>query len=190
MKSRSKLFKTTALFLLFALFSCSGKDDMVEEAIAKAVSCSELGTVEYTITKLIKVNDDAFYKFGERKILFSCKTVMKAGIDLKEFTIEDTEISEDGKTITINLPHPKILSFNMAAEDVKLEYAKSTGMRTGFNTDERNDLLKQGEKCIIDDVSNLGVYDNAKQNASDFFQALLAHCGFENINVCFKDVKK
>ena len=183
--------KKTLLFLLlsagFVFGSCSQKEEHLDKALDKAVACAELGTVEYTVTKLIMANDNDFYKFGDRKIIFSCRTTMKAGIDLKDFTKDDAKISDGGKTVTINLPQPKVLSFNMAAEDIKLEYSKISGMRTGFDTDERNDLLKQGEKDILDDAANLGIFDDAKENATDFFKALLAHGGFENINVCFKE---
>ena len=184
--------KKTFRFLLLAvgaiLCSCnSQQEEMLDDALAKATACAELGTVEYTITKLIMANDDAFYKFGDRKIIFSCRTTMKAGIDLKDFTKEDTKITDGGKTVTITLPQPKVLSFNMSPEDIKLEYSKVTGARTGFNTEERNDLLKQGEKAILDDAANLGIYEDAKNNATDFFKALLVHCGFETVNVCFKE---
>lgn len=184
-----KICFISILFVGALLCSCSNKEKKLDEALSKAVACAELGTVEYTITKLIMTNDDALYKFGDRKIIFSCRTTMKAGIDLKEFTKEDVSVSNDGKTVVVNLPQPKILSFNMAAEDIKLEYSKVTGMRTSFNTDERNDLLKQGEKAIIEDAPNLGIYDDAKKNATDFFKALLAQCGYANVNVCFKGDK-
>lgn len=175
------------MFIVVGLLcSCGGKDKKLDEALSKAVACAELGTVEYTITKLIMTNDDALYKLGDRKIIFSCSTTMKAGIDLKEFSREDVKVSNGGKTVIVNLPQPKVLSFNMSADDIKLEYAKVSGLRTDFNTDERNDLLKQGEKAILDDAPNLGIFDDAKENATDCFKALLAHCGFENINVCFK----
>lgn len=186
--------KKNVIFLLFVLlFFCScnrSQKEHLDKALDKAVACAELGTVEYTVTKLIMTNDNDFYKFGDRKIIFSCRTTMKAGIDLKDFTKDDAKISDGGKTVTINLPQPKVLSFNMAAEDIKLEYSKISGMRTGFDTDERNDLLKQGEKDILDDAANLGIFDDAKENATDFFKALLAHGGFENINVCFKEEEK
>jgi hypothetical protein len=179
------------MFIVVGLLcSCGGKDKKLDEALSKAVACAELGTVEYTITKLIMVDDDALYKFGDRKIIFSCRTTMKAGIDLKDFTKEDVKVSDKGRTVTINLPQPKVLSFNMSAEDIKLEYSKVSGLRTGFNTDERSSLLKQGEKAIVDDAPNLGIYEDAKENATDFFKALLAHSGFENINVCFKEEEK
>lgn len=183
--------KTTFLLLaLLLLCSCNNKEKQLDKAIDKAVACAELGTVEYTVTKLIIANDNDFYKLGDRKIIFSCRTTMKAGIDLKDFTKEDVEVSDKGQTVTINLPQPKVLSFNMSAEDIKLEYSKVSGLRTGFNTDERNSLLKQGEKAIMDDAPNLGIYEDAKENATDFFKALLAHSGFENINVCFKEEEK
>ena len=175
------------MFLVgLVLGSCNSKEKALDEALSKAVACTELGTVEYTITKLIMTNDDALYKLGDRKIIFSCRTTMKAGIDLKEFTKEDVAVSKDGNTVVVNLPQPKVLSFNMSADDIKLEYAKVSGLRTDFNTDERNDLLKQGEKAILDDAPNLGIFDDAKENATDFFKALLAQCGYKNVDVCFK----
>ena len=177
-------------FLLLSaglLFGSCGKNSekKLDEAFSKAVSCAELGTVEYTITKLVIADDDAFYKFGDRKIIFSCTTTMKAGIDLKDFKREDVVVSKDGKSINVTLPQPKILSFNMSAEDIKLEFAKVSGLRAGFNTDERNNLLKQGEKAILEDAPNLGIYEDAKENATDFFKTLLAQCGYENVNIGF-----
>ena len=183
--------KTTFLLLvLLLLCSCNDKKKQLDKAIEKAVACAELGTVEYTVTKLIIANDNDFYKLGDRKIIFSCRTTMKAGIDLKDFTKEDVEVSDRGRTVTINLPQPKVLLFNMSAEDIQLEYSKVSGLRTGFNADERNSLFKQGEKAIMDDAPNLGIYEDAKENATDFFKALLAHSGFKNVNVCFKEEEK
>ena len=185
--------KKNVIFLLFVLlFFCScnrSQKEHLDKALDKAVACAELGTVEYTVTKLIMVDDDALYKFGDRKIIFSCRTTMKAGIDLKDFSKEDVVVSKDGNTVVVNLPQPKVLAFNMAAEDIKLEYSKVSGLRTNFNTDERNDLLKQGEKAIMEDAPNLGIYDDAKKNATDFFKALLAQCGYANVDVCFKEDK-
>lgn len=179
--------KTTFLLLaLLLLCSCNNKEKQLNKAIEKAVACAELGTVEYIITKLVIADDDAFYKFGDRKIIFSCTTTMKAGIDLTDFKREDVVLSKDGKNVDVQLPQPKILSFNMSAEDIKLEYSKVSGLRTGFNTDERNNLLKQGEKAILDDAPNLGIYEDAKENATEFFKALLGQCGYENVNVTFK----
>lgn len=175
------------LFLGVLLAACNPKAKMVEEAFGKMEDMSQIGTVEYTITKLIIANDNSLFKFGDRKIVFSCKATMKAGIDLKDFSKEDVEITNNGKNVTLNLPYPKVLAFNMPADQVKLEYSKVSGMRDGYNTEERNELLKQGEAAILSDASTIGIIEDAKKNATDFFTMLLAHCQFENINVCFKD---
>ena len=168
--------------------SCDRNKSLAEDALAKIPSTAEIGTVEYVITKLIKTSDTAFYKFGDRKIIFSCKATMKAGIDMREFSKEDVKFS--GKDITITLPQPKVLALNMSPEDIKLEYSKISGMRMEFDTADRMNLLQQGEKAILDDAENLGIITDAKKNAEDFFKILLSHCEFENINICFKEPKE
>ena len=51
--------KTTFLLLaLLLLCSCNNKEKQLDKAIDKAVACAELGTVEYTVTKLIIANDN------------------------------------------------------------------------------------------------------------------------------------
>ncbi|MBO7270438.1 MAG: DUF4230 domain-containing protein [Bacteroidales bacterium] len=182
------------LLVMFAgcllLSSCNQKDKRLDEALSKVTSCAELGTVEYSITKLIKANDVAFYKIGDRKIIFSCKATMKAGIDLKDFSAENVKVSDDRKSININLPSPKILALNMNSEGIKVEYSRISGMRDAFNTEERMALLKQGETAILADAESLGILNDAKDNATVFFEALLANCGFESIKVNYIDETK
>ena len=176
------------LLLGILCVSCNPKGKMVEEALGKIDDMSQIGTVEYSIKKLIMAKDDILSVFGDRKIIFSCKATMKAGIDLKDFSKDDVSITNNGKDITINLPRPKVLAFNMPADEIVLEYSKVSGFRDAFNTQERNDLLKQGEAAILADAESIGIIEDAKENATDFFKMLLAHCQFENVNVCFKEI--
>ena len=86
----------------FALFSC--KQDIsykqMEEQVGKITSLTELGTVEYVVTKIVKANDNAtWYKFGDRKILFSCKAILKAGIDLSKLEDSDIKANIEKKSI-------------------------------------------------------------------------------------------
>ena len=175
------------LLLAILCVSCNPKGKMVEEALDRLEDVAQIGTVEYTITKLIIANDNSLFKFGDRKIVFSCRATMKAGIDLKDFEKGDVDISNSGKEVTLNLPYPKVLAFNMPADEVKLEYSKVSGLLDAYNTQERNDLLKQGEAAILADAANIGIIEDAKKNATDFFTMLLANCKFEKVNVCFKD---
>ena len=175
------------LLLLCACLLCVGcgksKKALAKEKLSLLTEMAELGAVEYTITKIIKASDTKFYTIGDRKILFSCRATMKAGIDMTEFSQENVEI--DGNHITITLPQPKVLSFNMPPEQARLEYEKVGALRFDFTAADRNDLLRQGEEAILADAPNLGILADAEANAKMFFEALLTQVGFEKINVVF-----
>ena len=85
-----------AIFAIIFLLSSCGQslEDAMHRQLQTLDGMSELGTVEYTITKIIKANDNAFYKVGERKILFSCSATMKAGIDLADFDAKKVKINQ------------------------------------------------------------------------------------------------
>ena len=189
MKTRILTLLLSAVMLL-SLFTGCGKSPkkVAMEKFGVVTEMSELGTVEYTIAKIIKASDTKFYTIGDRKILFSCRATMKAGIDMAEFSKKDVKIK--GKEITITLPQPKVLAFNMPPEQAKLEYEKVGALRFDFTAEDRNNLLRQGEEAILADAANLGILEDAKKNAKMFFEALLAQAGFEEINVEFVEVKE
>ena len=90
--------KSLFLFFIFgalcSITSCSNLQDRIDKQVKSMDGMAQLGTVEYTITKIVKVDDNAFYKIGDRKILFSCRAYMKAGIDLADFTAEDVKLDK------------------------------------------------------------------------------------------------
>lgn len=174
---------TLILAATIAMVSCGRGEKAVDAALGKIENMAQLGTVEYTITKLIIANDEAFYKFGDRKVIFSCKATLKAGVDMKDFNKEDVVIND--KKITVNLPEPTILSMNMPAEEIKCEFLKVGMMRQDFTTEDRNNLLVQGEESIRGDIKSYGIIEKAKENATIFFESLLQQAGFEDINVVF-----
>lgn len=174
---------TLILAATIAMASCGRGEKAVDAALGKIENMAQLGTVEYTITKLIIANDEAFYKFGDRKVIFSCKATLKAGVDMKDFNKEDVVIND--KKITVNLPEPTILSMNMPAEEIKCEFLKVGMMRQDFTTEDRNNLLVQGEESIRGDIKSYGIIEKAKENAIIFFESLLQQAGFEDINVVF-----
>ena len=179
----NKLIGITAMMILS---SCGNSlEQAAKEKLGTLTETAELGTVEYTITKIIKATDKAFYTIGDRKILFSSSATMKAGVDLEGFSAENITINSKDKEITIHLPKPKILAFNMPPEQTKLEYEKVGALRFDFTAEERNNLLRQGEEAILADAKNIGILADAERNARMFFEAMLSQVGFEKINVVF-----
>ena len=103
-----------SLMALFLLSSCGpSKEEIVQQKIQSLTEMAELGTVEYTVKKIIKCNNDEYwYKYGERKILFSSIAYLKAGIDMSGFTADNIVVDNETNSITATLPKAKLLSMN------------------------------------------------------------------------------
>jgi len=151
---------------------------------------SDLSTVEYVVSKIVKADDNAtWYKFGDRKILFSCKASLKAGLDLSELSKDSIKISADKKTITIILPKAKLLSFNMKPDDIHLVYEKTALTRFSFSNAERDMIMTQGERSIRNSVAKLGILADAENNAKMFLETFLSQAGYTEINIRFSKNK-
>ncbi len=162
-------------------------EQKLSEKMSQITDVAELGTVEYTVTKVVKASDDAsWYKVGNRKILFDCTAYLKAGIDMSKFDGTKVQVNEEKKSVVVTLPQAELLAFNMPPEKAKLVYENVSTFRSNFSAADRNHLLQLGEKNIREDVPNLGILKDAEKNASDFFKAMLGQLGFEIITVKFE----
>ena len=155
----------------------------------KLKQASELGTVQYTVEKVISADDDSFSTFGNRKILFSFKAVIKAGVDMAKFNANNCVITEDKehrKSINVVLPSPEILTYNINPDDVKLLYSEITGFRHEFTSKERDEILTKGELDLKQDKElERAILRDAEQNARIFFEMLLKQSDFSNVSVSF-----
>lgn len=157
------------------------------DAKSKDLVSAELGTVEYSVKKIIKADDSMdWYTIGDRKILFSCKATLKAGVKLDNFNSENVVINEENKSAVVTLPHAELLSMNMSPDDIKLEYQNVGVFRSGFSAKERNSLLEQGEVNIKGSVEELGIIRDAEKQATDFMVNLLTQLGFQSVTVKFE----
>lgn len=183
---KKSLFVLSAISLVLMSSCKKSSEDIIHEKINSLSEMAELGTVEYTIKKIIKVDDAVWYKYGDRKILFSCTAYLKAGIDMKNFSPDMVKYNSDQKSVEITLPKPVLLSYDVPAEKIKQEYSNVSGFRLDFTPEEKLNLKQQGEASIVSEVSGYGILEEAEKNATDFFVALLQHAGIENVNVSFK----
>ncbi len=144
---------------------------------------AELATVEYSVTKIVSYKDVAWY--GDRKILFETAATVKAGIDLNELTDGDIRL-EDGKAVTVTLPRPKILLFNMKPEHMREIFNESGVLRSDFSNEEKDGLLSQGEKDIRNKVARMDILERAARNARILVESWLKKMGFATVKVVFK----
>lgn len=150
---------------------------------------SDLATVEYTVTKIIKANDNkTWFKIGDRKILMSCEAHIKAGVDMSQITKDDFTI--DDKDIAVLLPEPKVVSLSIPAEAIKVEFQDITLFRDPFKTAERDQLAAQAETQIRSSIASLGILQQAKINTSLFINNLLVRLGYQNITITYSGDKQ
>ena len=176
--------------MVAVLLVCScgkGLPDITRQQLCQLRESGELATTEYTITKVIKANDNAdWWKIGDRKILFTCRAHLTAGLDLASFDDSQIKIDRTSKSIELTLPPVKILSVNLPPNEVKLAYQKVSGLRFEFTAEERNMLLRQGEAGIRAEIPTLGILDDARTNAEAFFKTMLSRLGYETITINFE----
>jgi hypothetical protein len=167
---------------IFCTLTCgcnSKKIKQQKEQILQLREMSDLTTIEYIVTKVIRASDNAWFKIGSRKILMSCQASLRAGIDLSKITEKDVSIH--GKTIERELPHATLLSLNIKPEDLKTEYESVAPLRSSFSSSERDALAAQGEKSIRNSVDSLGILQTAEVNANFILTGLLQKFGYEKI---------
>jgi hypothetical protein len=177
------LKKILPILLLFTQ-GCSEKQDAQKEILFSLKEMGDLATVEYSVTKIIKANDNkTWFKIGKRKILMSCEAYIKAGVDISSITKKDFTI--DDKRITLQLPLPKVISLSIPPEKIKVEFQDISLFRDPFNSAERDQLAAQVETQIRKSIDSLGILQQAKINTSLFINNLLVRLGYQNITITY-----
>jgi hypothetical protein len=164
------------------LASCGSGPEVNETEIYQIRSIGTLSTTEYTLGKILHWDDEGeWYKFGDRKILLSCKATVKAGVNLN--AIKESDIQVEGNKITIQLPPPEIVSFEMDPDLVRTEMTDVNGFRSNFSQVEKSKVLQKGEESIRKDLQKLNILDEAEQNAKIFIVDFYKNLGFEQVIV-------
>ncbi|MDQ6815359.1 MAG: DUF4230 domain-containing protein [Bacteroidota bacterium] len=175
------------LFIVLLLLAAGcGKKNKDEEkpSVLTLKEMSDLATVEYTVTKVIKASDNkTWFKVGDRKILMSCEAHIKAGIDMS--AIDKNSFTITGKNIEVSLPQPKVISISIPPEGIKTEFEEVGILRDKFKSQDRDALAAQAEQQIRNSIDSLGILNQAKVNTSTFVTNFLKRLGYENISINF-----
>lgn len=185
MRKSKTICLALAVLMLAGCTSPISTEDLLKQRVQSMAETAELGTVEYTVKKIVKCDDEQKFTAGDRKILFQSTAYLKAGVDLAGFTADNVKI--EGTSVTVTLPHAKLLSFNMPAEETTTVFERYGFFRSRFSADEQNYILQLGEKDIREDVPNLGILQDAEKNVKEIFTAMLTQMGFESITINFEE---
>ena len=179
------LFLGAVILVLLAINVAVPRQKAMPQLSARTLKdLAELATVEYSVTKIVSYKDVAWY--GDRKILFETAATVKAGIDLNELADQDIQLEGDS-AVTVSLPQPRILLFNMKPEQMREIFNESGILRSDFSNEEKDGLLSQGEKDIRAKVATMDILERAARNARILVESWLKKMGFTAVRVVFKD---
>jgi len=142
---------------------------------------SSLGTVEYSLSKVIAASDDQWYSVGSRKALMSCKANVVAGVDFAE--IQVTALDKKAKSVSISLPPARVILLDIPPGGFSIISVEEGLLRAKFTAQELNKSQQLAQKDIEKKITELRILTDAKTNASRFLHSWLKSLGFETINI-------
>lgn len=152
-------------------------------------SLNRLETQSYSVERVVEASvqrgNALDLILGERLLLIASGNVI-AGVDLSKLRPEDVTISDDGGSITINLPPSEI--FFAALDNTRTRvYDKQTGIGTrligGENKDLETQARQNAEGEILRAACEGGVMQKAADEARVAMEQFLRVLEFERISV-------
>ena len=145
--------------LVFLLSACELMPQS-KEIVYDIREIGTLSTTEYTVAKVVKLDDEhgiweiwekwddirSWTKFGDRKILISCRAKIKAGIDLSKIRKEDIKIN--GNSINIVVPTAEVSEFSMEPKYIKTEVESVSWFRDHFTQKKRTNSSSKEKKLL------------------------------------------
>ena len=172
------------LLFTVAVMACSSREEQARDALERVCSDGDLTFCEYTLRGIISYEDS--YLLAEKKIAYSYKAYVKAGINMGEYDPSKTVVT-DSKTITLTLPPVKILHVDVPEKDFIPLSEHTNAFSFGFSPDDRNKIKEEGEKEARKRAGELDVVKDAEENCRQFFTAMLESLGYENVVISFGD---
>jgi hypothetical protein len=184
--------KIIVFFSVILFYSCGNKEieklnketgSLPDQAALKTslANLSNLGTVEYSLSKIISASDDQWYSVGSRKALMSCKANVIAGVDFAKIQI--SALNQKEKSVSITMPPAQVILLDIPPADFKIISIDEGTFRAKFTAQELNHTQQLAQKDIEQKITKLKILDDAKDNATRFLQSWLKSLGFKVINI-------
>jgi Protein of unknown function (DUF4230) len=152
------------------------REESTATVVEQVQTLSDLVTVKYVLEKVVILEDAKWY--GENRVLLLAHGIVKAGIDLKGFTMDDVTISD--KKITLRLPPPQITDAYLDDKNSQV-IDHTTGLLRAFD----KDLEQTARQNAVDDIRRAartdGILDEADKRAKLELELFLRQAGFEQV---------
>lgn len=128
---------------------------------------------------------------GER-VLFIAHGSVDAYVDFSELNEESIDISEEGSTVTVTLPPPRLADPRLDLERSRV-YSESRGLINRIedvfvsDADSQQETLRKAEKDIAAAAEASDLVARAEENTRKMLEGLITGLGYELVEVDFED---
>lgn len=175
--------------ICFLLFFASCYNDKKSMVVGKIRMASDLATTSFTIDKLVygKKHKKLFWvvNLNESRFLGASRAYVKAGINLNE--IGDSDVVIDDRTITLRLPHVRVISFSYPADQFKESPYSKDFTFNKISVVEKEELFRDAELDIRSSLKYMDIRKTTEDKTRVFFEALLRSMGYTTVFIEFKD---
>ena len=176
------------IFTLIFTSSCKKKDRYL--VISKIQSTAKLATTETTIDKVIVGYKErrlaGLVKIGSAEFVAYSEATIKSGIDLTELKPDDIKI--DGNSISINLPHVKVLDFDYPFEKFKIDDDISDDdFLNRITVYDQEEFYRRAELDIRQNLEYTGIVQSTERKTRLMMTGLLKNMGYDAVFISFKE---
>ena len=142
---------------------------------------NQLVVVKYTLQQVIEM-EQSRPLYGNEKVLLLVQGKVLGGVDLSQMTPQDVRVSRDGKSVTLNLPMPRVLEVFLDEKETRVW--DNVSWWTPWIA-PNPDLQKEARLLALDKVKGaareMGILSDAQHNAETSIRDLLMALGFETV---------
>jgi hypothetical protein len=185
---RRKFLLFFVLLPLLFTAGCTGTDtERVRTVQTQIQNLLSLHTFEYIYRDVVYLGKEKsflFFKTMDKRLLFSIDIRVQAGINLqKGFEI----ITERGNrsALYLKLPAPEILLIDAREDTINQYFLKEYGGT--ISRLEFSDEIDAVKARIAEDARTRGILDQARRNAEDILENILALSGFTEITFLYPE---
>lgn len=203
---KKRQMKIVLLVLLFTIVGTfigissyklfTGADPKVEKGsfIEQMKELSSLASSQAFVKAVIEKEDNQI--FGKeitkdipgtkRKILLVVPGTVTAGIDLENINADRVKLNEEEKTITITLPHAKIIQEPSLEFEQVQTYSVEGIFRAEVDWEEGYELAAEAKTLVKEEAIAQGLLQMAETNAEKTLKGFFSQMGYE-VSVQYED---
>jgi hypothetical protein len=142
---------------------------------------NQLVVVKYTLQQVIEM-EQSRPLYGNEKLLLLVQGKVLGGVDLSRLTPQDVRVGRDRRSVTVNLPAPRMLEVFLDEKETRA-WDKVSWWTPWVAPNP--DLQKEARLLALDKMKDaareMGVLADAQRNAEASIRGLLTALGFETV---------